>query len=301
MAAAEQTEKTDYVLSETTEDGVLILTMNDPDTRNALGDELMTQLTAQIDRFAADGDLRCLVITGSGTAFSSGANVRGFARRIEEREGQAAATPSPAAGAGENGARSRPWELLDPTYYARETGDFKMGPGIVRQLHNLQKPSIAAVNGHAYGLGCGISLSCDFRIAGESARFNEAFIRNGIVPADGSAWQLPKLVGMSNALWMQFSGEPVDGHEAFRIGLANKVVPDDQLLSTALEMATKLARGPVFAMGLLKQLIHQGYQQDLSEHLPLASRAQDLTRQTFDHKEGVQAFLEKRPPKFRGY
>ena len=282
------------VTAEVVDDKIFVLTMNDPTTRNALGEELMGLLTGHIDRFATDPDLRCLVITGAGTAFSSGANVRGFARRIASAE----------AGAGQDGAAAaapQPWQQLDPVYAARETGHFAMGPAIVRQLHNLQKPSIAAVNGHAYGLGCGIALSCDFRVAGESARFNEAFIRNGLVPADGSAWQLPKLVGMANALWMQFSGEAVDGQEAYRIGLANKVVPDDQLMTATLEMAGKLASGPVFAMGLLKQLIHQGYQQDLSQHLPLASRAQALTRTTYDHKEGVQAFLEKRKPEFRGY
>ena len=106
---------------------------------------------------------------------------------------------------------------------------------------------------------------------------------------------------MANALWMQYSGEPVDGNEAYRLGLANKVVPDDKLMEVTLEMATKLAKGPVYAMGIVKQLIHQAYQQDLSEHLPLASRGQDLTRKTYDHKEGVAAFLEKRKPEFRGY
>jgi enoyl-CoA hydratase/carnithine racemase len=288
----------DLVRSEVVSDRILLLTMNDPATRNALGPALMERLTGEIDRFAADRELRCLVITGAGTAFSSGANVRGFARRIEEAEGGAAA-------AGEGGSDSepapQPWQQLDPTYYARETGDLAMGPAIVRQLHNLQKPSIAAVNGHAYGLGCGIALSCDLRVAGDSARFNEAFIRNGLVPADGSCWQLPRLVGMANALWMEYSGEAVDGQEAYRIGLVNKVVPDDELLAAALEMAGKLARGPVYAMGLIKQLVHQGFQQDLSQHLPLASRAQALTRTTYDHKEGVRAFLEKRPPEFRGY
>lgn len=281
------------VRAEVVSDAILVLTMNDPPTRNALGPELMDQLTTQIDRFARDRDLRCLVITGAGPSFSSGANVRGFARRIEASEtggGETEEEPTP-----------HPWQELDPAYYARETGDFAMGPPIVRQLHNLQKPSIAAVNGHAYGLGCGIALSCDFRVASVSARFNEAFIRNGLVPADGSCWQLPKLVGMANALWMQFSGEAVDGPEAYRIGLANKVTEDAELMPVTLEMAGKLARGPVYAMGLIKQLIHQGFQQDLSQHLPLASRAQALTRTTYDHKEGVRAFLEKRPPEFRGY
>jgi 2-(1,2-epoxy-1,2-dihydrophenyl)acetyl-CoA isomerase len=138
-------------------------------------------------------------------------------------------------------------------------------------------------------------------VAAESARFVEAFIRYGVVPADGDAWKLPKLVGMSNALWMQYSGEPVTGAEAHRIGLANWLVPDDQLMEKTLELATRLARGPVYAMGMVKQLVYQGYQQDFSEHLRLASRAFALTRETFDYKEGVQAFIEKRQPNFRGY
>ena len=280
------------IISETTPEGVLILTMNDPDTLNALGEPLMPELESEVHRFAADGDLRVLVITGSGRAFSSGANVRGFQRRINDAETAAESVPE---------SRATSWEELDPDYTAREALGQKSGPAIVPMLHNLHKPSFAAVNGHAYGLGCGIAISCDIRIAGESARFNEAFIRNGLVPADGSAWQLPKLVGMANALWMQYSGDPIDGQEAYRIGLANKVVPDDKLMETTLEMATKLARGPVYAMGIVKQLIHQAYQQDLGEHLPLASRGQDLTRTTFDHKEGVAAFLEKRKPEFRGY
>lgn len=283
----------DVLRSETTKDRVLVLTMDDQSTLNALGPELSGGLESEITRFAEDPELRALVITGAGRAFSSGANVRGFNANIEERERQRAA---------ENGAEqtSSPWEQLDPIYWARETGNYHRGPKLVTMLHNLQKPSFAAVNGHAYGLGCGIALSCDFRVAAPAARFNEAFIRNGLVPADGSAWQLPKLVGMSNALWMQYSGEPVTGEEAYRIGLANWFVDDDQLMDKTMELATKLARGPVYAMGLVKQLVHQGYQQDLAQHLPIASRAQALTRDTFDHKEGVRAFVEKRAPAFRG-
>lgn len=275
------------LISETTLDGVLVLTMNDPATRNALGNPLSQELMSEVDRFERDPELKVLVITGADPSFSSGANVRGFDQGIRQRE------------EGGGPVRPSPWEELDPVYAARETRAGG-GPGIVLKLHNMQKPTFAAVNGHAYGLGCGIALSCDFRIASERALFNEAFIRNGLVPADGSAWQLPKLVGMSNALWMQYSGEPVDGEEAYRIGLANKVVPHETLMETTLDMATKLARGPIYAMALVKQLIHQGYQHDLAEHLNIAPRAQALTRLTEDHREGVRAFLEKRPPQFKG-
>jgi len=277
------------LISETTLDGVLVLTMNDPATRNALGNPLSQELMSEVDRFEKDPELKVLVITGADPSFSSGANVRGFDQGIRQRDEAAAEGP----------ARPSPWDELDPVYTTRETRGGG-GPGIVLKLHNMQKPTFAAVNGHAYGLGCGIALSCDFRIASERALFNEAFIRNGLVPADGSAWQLPKLVGMSNALWMQYSGEAVDGNEAYRIGLANKVVPHEKLMETAMEMATKLARGPIYAMALVKQLIHQGYQHDLAEHLHIAPRAQALTRLTEDHREGVRAFLEKRPAQFKG-
>jgi len=280
------------IKSETTKDRVLVITMDDPPTLNSYSGALGEELESEVIRFSQDRELRSLVITGAGRAFSSGANVRSFNAGIEAREAEKKDAPEETGPSG--------WERLDPIYWSRETRNYSTGPDIVSLLHNLQKPSFAAVNGHAYGIGCGIALSCDFRIAAKSARFNEAFIRNGIVPADGSAWQLPKIIGMSNTLWMQFSGEAVTGEEAYRIGLANWLTEDEQLMDKTMEVATKLARGPVYAMGLLKQLVHQGYQQDLSQHLPIASRAQALTRETFDHKEGVRAFIEKREPQFRG-
>jgi 2-(1,2-epoxy-1,2-dihydrophenyl)acetyl-CoA isomerase len=277
--------------SETTADGVLVLTINDPATRNALDEVLMSELGAEVKRFSADRDLKVLLITGAGTAFCSGANVRGFARSIEQREN-----------AGENGAGEErsPWEQLDPFYTKRQDTSSPMGPEIVRLLYNLQKPSIAAVNGAAYGLGCGIALFCDFRIAAESARFSEAFIRNGLVTGDGSAWLLPRLIGMANTLKMQYTGEPVPAPEAYRIGLVNEVISDDKLMERSLEFAVQLAQGPVFAMGLIKQMVQQSYDQSFHDALVLGAYAQSIARDTFDHKEGVSAFIEKRPPRFQG-
>ena len=278
----------EMLLSETTRDGVLVLTLNDPTTRNSLTEALTTELTSEVDRFARDPELRVLVITGADPAFCSGANVRNFDRNIRQRE----------QSNGEAG-RLTPWEQLDPSFTAK-LNRTPGGPPIVLQLHTLQKPTIAAVNGAAYGLGCGIALSCDIRVVSEKARFSEAFIRNGLIPADGSAWQLPRLIGVARTLWMQYTGEPIEGEEAARIGMANAVVPHESLMSTALEMATKLARGPIYSMALIKQLIYQGFNQTLPEHLTVATRAQNLARQTEDHKEGVRAFLEKRQPVFKG-
>jgi enoyl-CoA hydratase/carnithine racemase len=276
-----------YIHAESTADGVLLLTLDDPSTRNAYGGQLSEELDGEIDRFAQDPELHVLVLTGADPAFCSGANVRGFNRAVQEREAQQAPPPP------------TPWEILDPAYMANSLHE-PMGPTIVRKLWNLQKPSIAAVNGAAYGLGCGIALSCDIRIASESARFSEAFIRNGLIPADGSAWQLPRLIGLSNTLLLQYTGDAVDGQEAFRLGLCSKVVPHEKLLETTMELATRLAQGPTYAMSMIKMLVHKAQQQDLAEHLMQASRAQNLARQTEDHKEGVRAFVEKRKPNFKG-
>ncbi|MBI4497948.1 MAG: enoyl-CoA hydratase/isomerase family protein [Chloroflexi bacterium] len=277
----------EFIRSETQE-GVLVLTLNDPKTRNSLTPELTAELEAELDRFAGDPDLRVLVLTGEDPAFCSGANVRGFSRSIQQRE-QEGPPPAPSA-----------WERLDPVYTPLHAGKYEAGPSLVRLLHNLQKPTIAAVNGYAFGLGCGLALCCDLRIASERAQFAEAFVRNGLIPADGSCWQLPKLIGISNTLWMQYTGEAVNGQDAYRLGMVNRVVPHDELMPAALELATRLAQGPTYSMSLIKLLVHRAYLQDLPEHLVLATRAQDLARQTEDHKEGVQAFLEKRKPVFKG-
>jgi len=278
----------ELLISETAPHGLLVLTLNDPGTRNSLTPQLTEELNSEVDRFAADDALRVLIITGADPAFCSGANVRGMGQRIQERDA-----------AGQQPAGPKPWERLDPSFTARLSRT-PGGPEIVLKLHTLQKPSIAAVNGPAYGLGCGIALSCDFRIASEKARFSEAFVRNGLIPADGSCWQLPRLIGVARTLWLQYTGDPIDGEEAARIGLVNQVVPHEDLLPTAMAMAARLAQGPTVSMALIKQLVLQGFNQTLAEHLTLAARAQEIARSTEDHREGVRAFLEKRQPQFQG-
>ena len=274
-----------FIRSET-KDGVLVLTLEDPKTRNSLGPEMNQELTEELTRFENDQDLRVLVITGADPAFCSGANVRGFDQGIRDRE--AAGPPPPPS----------PWERFDPTYAAQF--QLRQSQNMTQRVYNLKKPTIAAVNGAAYGIGNGIAIGCDIRIASENARFCEVFVQRGLISADGSCWLLPRLVGMSNALIMQYTGEPVSGPEAYRIGLAYKVVPHNELMGETMELAEKLAKLPTVSQSLMKLMIHKSYSQDFHEHMNEVGLAMRIAQSTEDHKEGVRAFLEKRQPMFRG-
>ena len=156
------------------------------------------------------------------------------------------------------------------------------------------------VNGPAMGLGMGIAISCDIRVASEKAGFSEAFIRNGLIPADGSCWQLPRMIGLGNTLLLQYLGDITTAEEAYRLGLVNKLIQHEKLLEETMALAIRLATGPTYAMSLIKWLVHKALYTDLEESLQVATAAQAIARETEDHKEGVRAFLEKRKPEFKG-
>ena len=272
------------------DDGVLIITLNDPSTRNDIGDEMAGELGQELERLDADADLRALVLTGIDPSFCSGANVKRMAQANEEREED----PPPQG--------ISPWDHLQNHWDTMATGESYMdGVRFVPlKLHNLQKPSIAAVNGYAMGLGMGIALSCDIRIASETARFSETFIRRGLIPADGSCWQLPRMIGISNTYMLQYTGDAVEAQEAHRLGMISKVTPHAELMDTTMELARRLASGPTYSMSLIKKLVQESLFKNLEESLLLAGPAQNIARSTFDHKEGVRAFVEKRQPVYKG-
>ena len=270
------------------QDGVLVLTMHDPPTRNALGLEMAKEIVDTLDEFENDPSQRVLLLTGTEPSFCSGANVRGFSQRIQEREQQV------------DPVESLPWGKMESRFSKREQISRYQAPQVVLRIHELQKPSIAAVNGHAMGVGCGLALACDIRFAGEKAQFSEAFVQRGLIPGDGSCWQLPRLIGYSNALMLQYTGDRIGGEEAYRLGLASKVYPDGELMDGAMELATRFASGPTQSYSLIKYLVHQSMDLSLSESIGLAHVAQEHARTTADHKEAVQAFLEKRRPNFKG-
>ena len=280
----------EYIQVEET-DGVLLITMDDPRTRNAIGGEMMEEINTELDRLESDSTLRVVVLTGKDPAFCSGANVRRFSANIEERERQSETSNEPDL--------PSPWERMEARWGPNGAGGDR-SKFLPLRIHNLQKPSIAMVNGPAMGLGMGIAISCDIRVASEKAGFSEAFIRNGLIPADGSCWQLPRMIGLGNTLLLQYLGDITTAEEAYRLGLVNKLIQHEKLLEETMALAIRLATGPTYAMSLIKWLVHKALYTDLEESLQVATAAQAIARETEDHKEGVRAFLEKRKPEFKG-
>ena len=275
-------------------EGVLVLTLHDPPTRNALGREMAAELMQALDEYEQSPGDRMLVITGTDPSFCSGANVRQMGQRIQDQAGQGESTAT------EPPARL-PWGSMEASLGRRRAEEFGGGAAMVPlRIHELQKPSLAAVNGHAYGVGMGVAISCDIRIASEQAAFAEAFVRMGLIPGDGSCWQLPRLIGLSNTFLMQYTGQAVDGNEAFRMGLVSRVVPHDELMPAAMELATRLAHGATQSISLIKYLVQKSTHTDMRESLEIAHVAQEAARATEDHKEAVRAFIDKRRPDFTG-
>ena len=282
-----------YIKSES-DHGVLILTMHDPKTRNAIGLEMMAELEEELDRFESSTALRALVLTGSDPSFCSGANVKTM--NADNESAEVNAIPNDRT----------PWDLLNEAWDKQSAlnsrpRDLIEGVRYVPlRLHNLQKPSIAAVNGSAVGLGMGIALSCDIRFASTNAKFSEMFVRRGLIPADGSCWQLPRMIGLGKTFMLQYTGEIVSAEESLGLGIVNKITQHDQLMNETMDLAHRIASGATYSMALIKKLIHESLHTNLEESLKLAGPAQDIARQTSDHKEGVKAFVEKRKPNFTG-
>jgi enoyl-CoA hydratase/carnithine racemase len=251
-------------------ESVRTLTLNRPDSLNALTPEVMRLLADRLEEAAADPETGAVVITGAGKAFSAGGDMALLKELPTMPPGRAKAV----------------------VY-----GTFQRVPRIIR---SMDKPVLAAVNGLAVGAGCEIALACDFRIASEAARFGEVWIRLGCVPALGGMFLLPRLVGLTKATELILTGEIIDAAEALRIGLVNRVVSSPELLPAAHELARKLARGPSRAIALAKAALNRGLSSNLWTELEAAVEAQMVCFATRDFAEGVQALIEKRPAKFTG-
>lgn len=252
---------------------VVTLTMNEPERRNPLtGNSAVPELLQAIDRVHDDRSVRVVILTGAGTAFSSGGDVRNMQRQASGEVG---------------GMQIR---------HEYRTGIQRLPLA----LFNLEVPVIAAINGAAIGAGLDLACMCDIRIASDNARFAESFVKLGIIPGDGGAWLLPRLIGLARASEISYTGEVIDARQALDWGLVSRVVAAEALLPTAHEIAHRIAANPPHAVRLTKRLLREGMHTRLDTLLEMAAAFQALAHQTDDHREAVSAFLEKRAPVFRG-
>ena len=252
-------------------DGVAIITLSDPGTLNAAGMELMADLSAAFDVAIADDAVRAIVLTGEGRGFCSGANLSG---------GRAGGSPG--------GASSGPNEALLRVYNP-----------FVSRVRRSPKPMVAAVNGVAAGVGVSLALVCDLVVAAESAYFLLAFRRIGLVPDGGATWLLPRLIGKARAMELMLLGEKLPAATAKEWGLINRSVPDAEMMETALTLARALADGPA-SLGLTRNLVWDALDSPFHAQLEAEAYGQGHAGRTQDSREGVMAFIEKRPAKFTG-
>ena len=252
---------------------IVTLTMNEPERRNPLtGNTAVPEFLAAVDRIQDDRSVRAVVITGSGAAFSSGGNVRDMGRHASGEV---------------------------PGMEIRQ--DYRRGiQRLPLALFNLEVPLIAAVNGPAIGAGLDLTCMCDIRIASEQARFAESFVKLGIIPGDGGAWLLPRIIGLSRAAELTFTGQMIDARQALEWNLVSRVVPAEELLPTAYGIAQAIAANPPHAVRLAKRLLREGMHTRLDTLLEMSAAFQVLSHQTEDHREAVSAFVEKRSPSFEG-
>lgn len=252
--------------------GVRILTLNDPGTLNAAGLELMTDLRKALDAAIADPAVRAIVLTGEGRGFCSGANLSGRGD----------------SGGGAVTASDGPNEALLRVYNP-----------FVSAVRKSPKPLVAAVNGVAAGVGVSLALACDLVVAAESAYFLLAFRRIGLVPDGGATWLLPRLVGKARAMELMLLGEKLPAATAEQWGLINRCVPDAEVLPKALELAQALASGPK-SLGMTRNLVWDAMETSWHDQVEAEAYAQGDAGRTEDSREGVMAFIQKRPAQFKG-
>lgn len=247
--------------------GVGFITINRPKALNALNKDVFSELSPLLDEIAMDSTVRVVIITGSGDkSFIAGADIA--------------------------------YMLPMPSPEGKEWGE--IGQRVLRKIEQLPQPVIAAVNGFALGGGCELAMACDIRIASEKAKFGQPEVTLGIIPGFAGTQRLPRLVGRGKAKELLFTAELIDAQEAYRIGLVNKVVPPEELISAATAMAAKIMKHGPYAVQLCKEAVNVGLEVDLETGSRYEGTLFGVTCATADKHEGMSAFLEKRKPVFTG-
>lgn len=263
------------------DEGIATITLNRPESYNAFSVDMLRGWAEALLDAKTDDQVRVIVVTGAGKAFCAGGDIKsmragkGFLHRGGDTGGQL----------GPMDNKSSLSEIIHR---------------IPLILEDLDKPVIASINGPATGAGLDMALMCDLRIASDKAKFAESYVRMGLVPGDGGAFFLPRLVGLSRALELLWTGDMIDAEEALRIGLVNRVTPPEQLEQETRKMALRLAEGPQLAIRMIKRLVYQGLRSDLRSALDAASSHMAVITSTADHREAADAFFEKRKPNFKG-
>jgi 2-(1,2-epoxy-1,2-dihydrophenyl)acetyl-CoA isomerase len=263
---------TDHLLQRE-EDGVAILTMNRPDSLNAMSDEMMSAMLDTLTRLAEDDNIGCVVLTGAGRGFCAGGDVKSMAA------GKELAAPS----------------LEGKVRKLRRSMETS------RLLHEMPKPTIAMVRGPAAGAGLSLALACDMRIASETLKMTTAFVNVAYSGDFGGSWYLTQMVGTAKARELYYTANIVEAEEALRLGMVNQVHPDDELEEKTMALAKKIASGPTVTLGYIKRNMNAAETGTYHDQLDLEALHHSRCGMTEDHKEATKAFVEKRAPVFKGY
>lgn len=250
---------------------VAVITMDDPDSLNPVSVEMAMSMIKALDHCTdKKNGVRCVVLTGAGRGFCSGANLARFDAEDDESQGDRG-----------------------------ETLEFHIHP-ILRRMRDLPVPLITAVNGPAAGVGMSFGIMGDMILAGKSAFFLQAFRRVGLVPDGSSTWLLPRMIGLARSRELSLLGEKLSAEKALEWGLINRVYEDDQLMDEAMKLAKELAAGPSVSLGLIRKLYVESFENDFETQIQLERKSQQTSGYTEDHAEGVTAFMEKRQAQFKG-
>ena len=258
----------DHLLIDRRANGVVVATLNRPEKLNALSPEIRTGLRELAAELRSDADVRALVITGAGRGFCSGADLSNRDERVAQE--------------------SQPG-----------LGSTELRYGFAAELQQLEIPVIAAVNGAAAGAGFAIALACDLRLMSDRARFHPAFIRIGLGPDWAASWTLTRLVGHARALELFWTADPIDADHALELGITNRVVPHDELMSETLALADRLAANAPWASALTKRAIYAALNNDATEQAQLEELNQNWLRNSLDAREGARAFVERRDAQYQ--
>ena len=251
------------------QDKIAVITLNRPDAKNAFSPEMISLWEAYLKEARQDDSVRVIIVTGNGDTFCSGGDIRDMAE-----------------------GRLRSWGMKNFLWEGVHR--------IVLTMEDLDKPVIAAINGAAMGAGMDMAIMCDLRVCSDKAKLAESYITMGLIPGDGGAYFLPRLVGVSKALELLLTGDALTASEALNLGIVNRVVPHDHLMEETMKLAEKIANKPPLAVRMMKRAVYQAQTSALRTHLDYISSQLSLLSETEDHREAALSFLEKRKPVFKG-